>query len=287
MPDSHLNPPVVFIHLPRTGGTTFHRLLEKQYARGESLRLHSLAELDTFKRLPDAEKNRYRFIHGHIGSEFLAALGHGYQYVTFLREPLSRVASSYQFIRKTPTHTHHDTVTQRNLSLVEFITAQISVSNIDNGMTRSLCGEPNNARSVAFGHCTKEMLNAAQKNLQEHIAVVGLTEEYDASLVLMRRRFGWNSPLYSIQNTTKSASVEEKLTEKEIAAIQEHNALDLELYRFARTLFLKQVLRALPFFPFQVRHFRNKNLAHKQDPEAYKRLRQFEYKRIARWMDLK
>lgn len=279
------DPPIIFLHIPRTGGTTLRHCLEKQYARGEILRVNTARELECLQALPAAKKNHLRFLSGHIGFAFDTVLPRSFHYITLLRDPVSRVASAYQFIRATPTHTHYHIVTAHNLSLGDFIRGRISVINIDNGMTRLLSGAPNDAHDVEFGQCTTAMLEAAKKNLRERIAVLGLTEQFDASLVLMRRRFGWNSLLYTTVNATKGTRI--ALEPAEIALIEKHNALDRELYTFATKLFRRQLLLALPSILYQVHYFQYKNRVHKQEPDAFKRLRQFEYKRIARWLDLK
>lgn len=279
-------PAIVFIHVPRTGGTTLHRMLNTHY-RGSTVHIASLGQLHKFQALPEAERARCRFVHAHIGFDLERVFGPPYQYITFLREPVSRVVSTYHYIRKTPEHTHHQTVAGQNMSLLDYIGSGVSTSNIDNGMTRLLSGEPQNANAIPFGKCTRAMLAAAKRNLQERIAVVGLTEQFDASLVLMRRRFGWSSPLYSLKNTTANGNPLKPLSSAEEKAIRAHNELDLELYGYARIVFIKQMVRALPFFPLQVRHFRNKNIAYQNDSATYRRMLQFEYKRIARWMDLK
>lgn len=279
------NLPIVFLHIPRTGGTTLQQLAMKQYARDEILRVNTAQEMERLQGLPAVEKNCVRFLSGHFGFAFDAGLPQPFHYVTLLRDPVARVASAYQLIRSNPAHTHHAVVMARNLSLADFIRERISVINVDNGMTRLLSGAPNNASEVEFGECTTAMLEAAKKNLRERITVLGLTEQFDASLVLMRRRFGWNSPLYAILNATQGTRP--ALEPATIALIEKHNGFDRELYTFATKLFRRQWLQALPSILYQVRYFQYKNRAHKQDRAAFKRLQQFEHKRIARWLDLK
>ena len=63
--------------------------------------------------------------------------------------------------------------------------------------------------------------------------MVGLTERFDESFILLRHAMGWRLPMYMSVNAagdSESPSVDEDA----IAAIRERNRLDLELYDFGR-----------------------------------------------------
>ena len=72
--------------------------------------------------------------------------------------------------------------------------------------------------------------------------MVGLTERFDDSFILLRRALGWRLPMYMSVNaarTSEGAPVDEGA----IAAIRKRNRFDLELYHFARGLFEAAVAR--------------------------------------------
>ncbi|HVX31436.1 MAG TPA: hypothetical protein VHA53_13225, partial [Nitrolancea sp.] len=102
----------------------------------------------------------------------------------------------------------------------------------NNDQTRLLAG-----RYQAEGALpnANEMLAAARKNLQEHFAVVGLTEEFDRSLLLMRRTFGWGRPFYVRENVSQNPGRSEAISPETRRVIEEYNALDIDLYEEART----------------------------------------------------
>ena len=82
-------------------------------------------------------------------------------------------------------------------------------------------------------------LQRAKENLQNHF-VVGLTEEFDESLRLMSERFGWKVGSYTKKNVTRRKPRNDTLDSETLGLLREANALDIELYQFARALFETQ-----------------------------------------------
>jgi hypothetical protein len=111
----------------------------------------------------------------------------------------------------------------------------------------------------------EEMLNIAKGNLAGNFAVVGLTEEFDRSLILMKRTLGWGTPFYTRQNVGQRHLRKEEIPLETLRVLQENNRLDVELYRYAEELFREQ-LRA------QARSFENELQRFKRLNGAYGRL---------------
>ena len=80
-------------------------------------------------------------------------------------------------------------------------------------------------------------LERAKQNLRSHFDVVGLTEQFDTSLRLLRRRFGWKVRFYTRKNVTRRKDQIDDLDPETHSLLREANALDIELYQFARELF--------------------------------------------------
>ena len=105
-----------------------------------------------------------------------------------------------------------------------------------NLQTRMIAGEEwNDPKRPA----DRVALERAKENLQNHF-VVGLTEEFDASLRLMSQRFGWNVKSYTKKNVTRRKPRNDTLDTETLALLREANAFDIELYQFARELFETQ-----------------------------------------------
>ncbi len=149
-------------------------------------------------------------------------------------------------------------------------------------MTRSLCGLPNLANNVPFGECTVEMLKQAKQNLEQRITVFGLTEQFDAGLMLLQQTLHWRMPVYTIQNAGNPIKSAPTLDAETRAVIAKQNALDIELYEFARALFQERVRAAQPMLALRLRVFRHLNRKYQQNPNALQEIRRFEAKRWVR-----
>jgi len=87
---------------------------------------------------------------------------------------------------------------------------------------------------------TDEMLERAKENLREELVFFGLTERFDESLVLAKRRLGFRAILYRSEarvndNRPRGDTVPDELAQ----AAERCNLYDIELYRYATELFEK------------------------------------------------
>ena len=89
---------LVFLHLPKTGGTTLHHHFASHFAPNEVCperfsRLH---------RMDPAEMPRYRFFSGHYNMQQVGLIPGPLFTVTVLRDPVERVLSNYYFWKRHP-----------------------------------------------------------------------------------------------------------------------------------------------------------------------------------------
>jgi hypothetical protein len=74
--------------------------------------------------------------------------------------------------------------------------------------------------------------------MSRHFAVVGLTERFDESLILLKRTLGWQQwPFYVPANVTQKRPQRQHLDTKTTHLIRAANQLDLDLYHFAQAQF--------------------------------------------------
>src|SRR6187200_1194896 len=98
---------VIFMHIPKAAGQTVYGIVGRQYRRGEILILKgNVGEIAPQR----SEASAARIILGHIPFGLHKALDGPSTYVTFLREPVSRVRSLYRYIATNPKHPLHHRV---------------------------------------------------------------------------------------------------------------------------------------------------------------------------------
>ena len=252
---------VLFLHIPKAAGTTLGSILDREYP-AEATYVIAGRPQDTvtaFCELPVEQRHKIRMLRGHMGFGLHTYCASPTTYLTFLREPVARVISTYDYIRRTPVHTHYRRLMTGPMTLMDFVREGVSKVGVDNGQTRLLSGAPRAGDEIGFRECTRDLLEQAKTNLRASFAVVGLMEFFDASLLLAQAALGWQTPYYISKNATKEQSARTTITDADRAVIAEYNQLDLELYACAQELLKEQIQRQGPLFPLRVKAFAWRN----------------------------
>ncbi len=227
-------PKLIFLHVPKTGGTTLRKILEREYEPEEIFEFYNFGvetRIAHYGRLLEPARAAVRVLSGHLFYGVHEQVGEPPLYVTMLRDPVRRVMSLYRHRSTLPTQ-GFERVHAEEMGLEEFIHELRPVA-ADNGQVRMLSG----VRGLPFGECTPELLEQAKRNIREHFALVLLTERFDESVLLLRRMFGWKTPCYVRENVSTKRLRPEDRSASAIELIERHNRLDAELYRFAAALF--------------------------------------------------
>jgi hypothetical protein len=220
-----------FSHIPKTAGMTFRTIVEDHFHSEEICPATLNAQL---AKLPKEDVAKYRLFRGHLGFINLPDLVPGKQIVnvTVLREPIARVISHYEYIRRMPGDPHYQAV--KDMTLEEFsqkLTAGKVGKNIQTYHV---------AKTLRFdldGLTPDEILEIAKESLDQ-FAFVGLVERFQDSLFLLSYIFGWKPILNSRkENAAKKKKSEDELPASTLEVIKETTRLDHELYHYAREIF--------------------------------------------------
>ena len=249
-----------FIHIAKTGGHTLEAIYDEQFGpqalfysrwgreygegpRGRSLGvflksreaaipgrvyfpelLEDVAE--RFLALSLEARRNTRLIYGKNLEFGLGALvPEPLDFFTVLRDPVDRVLSQYFF-------TVDYALKPGHVSLYEHIAAHIQ----PNMQTLMMSGPHGlNSQPEAL-----EMLERAKTNL-EVCSVVGLTEHFGETVLLLARAFGWKEVRYVRRKVNKTRPRMAEVPRAVILRLASDNELDVALYAHGKALFQDQL----------------------------------------------
>ena len=239
---------VAFVHIPKTAGTTLNSILAREYSpdetyevmmRGMSLSVpkpvmlpRPVISFSKIRRLKSALRHRHglRLIRGHFDLSLGKLLPPDTQFFTLLRDPVERAISHYYHYRRQTADPIHPLAMRSTLT--EWVSS-CGLVEMDNGQTRRLAGEIN----LPWGEVTLQTLDRAKSNLAGNFAVVGLTERFEESLILLHRAFNWPLHGFTASNVGNDRPRRTELSAEALQAIENCNRFDLDLYQFASALF--------------------------------------------------
>jgi len=250
---------IAFLHLPKTGGITLVKHLQTQLFEGP---LISLPSSEALLDSPDAIRGAALVV-GHYFYPLLEMLDQPSCSMTFLRDPVQRTISSYQFVARTPAHPLYEKfVTARISSPIEFARDKFFAFHASNMQTRMLGVDYDfasliqgiNSKTISIDQakavigeaesrpCDSAGLQRATGRLQSMI-FFGLTEHYQASLELLCRTFNLEVPAEAFMENVAPAEDQARralVNPREVEALRASNQFDEELYRFAKGLFYER-----------------------------------------------
>ncbi|HMC97885.1 MAG TPA: hypothetical protein VKG92_09535 [Flavobacteriales bacterium] len=264
MSDTRRHGTTFFIHIPKTAGMTMNDVLSRQYEPGRSFiisphEIHVRRSLDAFRVLDPEAQNAFDLIRGHCALVVEGLVAPPKKFIAFLRDPFQQFKSSYYYIRRADWNLQHERV-KRMGSLREFLDFQEEVGQ-DNLQTRHLAGV---LEAMAVDQLNDPvriddpLFNKAVAWLGR-LDHVGLTERFDASLLMLKEGLGWKHHCYyqALNHTERRPDplLDPDLHER----FKEVYKWDLALYALARERFEKDMLAQGEAFQRRVSHFQQRN----------------------------
>jgi hypothetical protein len=225
---------LVYVHIPKTAGTSLRKLISRTHP-GRFRKAPN-----TFTH-PDVAEERLRAvlaedppplaIGGHIVFGLRDVLPPEARYLTVLRDPVERTLSHYGYLAapRDPVKRQHGllargTPYRPDLTLEEALADARYLP--DNLQTRMLV-----SRRSPFEDLPPDALDRAKEHLRA-LAYVGVTERLDELVASL----GWERHASKRRRVGEERPSRESLTKAQLRAVEEHNALDLELYALAAEL---------------------------------------------------
>ncbi|MTI64699.1 sulfotransferase family 2 domain-containing protein [Methylophaga sp.] len=227
---------VVFLHIPKTGGTTLHNLISESFPKPRICpeRFNNLISLDK------SELDSYGFFSGHYDWRNVEHIPGNKKVITILRNPRARILSLYHFWRS---HTWQH-INQHNLGgprqaktydLEKFLSLDdpAVVANIDNALTRNLIGRVFAGSKREFLYPEAEVVDRAIHNL-ETLHALGVLEYTRFSVEKILRSLDIEPPL-QIPRERDSSSFEgtpamEKVEKQSVSLASESILYELTKY---------------------------------------------------------
>ena len=232
---------VIFVHIPKTAGSTLNKILRDQYGRRHTFWMHPphcAAEVASFCARSEEELQKIRLVQGHWPYGLHSVLPGTTSYIAVMRAPVDRLISLYYYIRRNPVHYLYDRVADGGMSLDEFVSSNLTCE-LDNGQLRLLAGCE---REVSFGGITEEHLALAKRNIENNFASVGLTHRFNETLLLFYMALGWKRlPYYHNRNVTAKRPAVESLSPEVMAITRDRNQYEIELFDWVSKRFDEQI----------------------------------------------
>lgn len=253
---------VIFLHIPKCAGRTLAGILERAVPPERRWEVDPdaiAASRAALAGLSERERAGIDLLYGHLCYGWHELLPRRAVYITIVRDPVARVVSHYDYVRSRPGSPHYlrDAVVGQGMSLRDYVESGVC-DEVNNGQVRLLAGvedivqEPYGASVVPYGTNDPALLEQALGSIDEHFAVVGLRERFEATLLLLRTRLGIRAGAWRSRNVGRSRYPRTRPTAADVAAVERYNRLDMELYQTMRERFERD-LSLVPLAPARTR----------------------------------
>ncbi len=199
---------------------------------------------------------------GHYRYGFHKFSDRTHHYFTFLRNPIDQLISHYHYTVDHPEK--FESLPPDIDNIVDFAKCPYGY----NLQTRFVSGIDN------LKGQEDEVLAIAHNNLRHNFEMVGLTEEFDLSLLMMGEALDWDILYYDRKNRGKAVAQSQGISEQEREELQKILRYDIQLYQFGKELFEEQKARS-PHLVKKLPGFRRRNRLFQRFNPLYTRFKVF------------
>ena len=254
MQQSLLSPStMVFLAIPKTAGSTFTSIIEANYTPFECFSFHTPRKQSCQKlmSMKKRDKKNLRMIKGHWPMG-LHEIFPNVRYITFLRDPIRRYVSEYNYILNHPNFSACQVIKKERLTLRQAVENRVGVLT-DNMQTRwCTLGGLDIDR-----HLTADDGRNAWRELESRNSLVGFVELFDESVLMCASELKWKTPLYYQRNVSKRSFA--TLTQDDEEWLKEHSQADYALMECAKKDFATRWSRWTEANPKGLETFRRLN----------------------------
>jgi hypothetical protein len=255
------NATLIFLHVPRTAGTTLQNIMMVRQYRQDEAHIEELflpAQIERFAALPEDYRARLKLLKGHMAFGVHRHLPRPARYFTMIRDPIDRVVSFYYYIRRRTADPLHQEIVEKGLDLAAFVESGIARDHTDNSFVRLISGEP----FVEMGSVDRTLLDQAKTNIRDHFVLTGSVEHFDETILMLKKAMGWvGSVYYWRRNVTAQRPAIESLDPRTRRVLEEHTQFDRALVDHCRSLFEAQRSAMPGSFQRELHRFKRRNAA--------------------------
>lgn len=220
---------IILTHIPRTGGTTLFAALCAAHTKARAVEFNSLSQVAT---ISDKELNSYEIISTYVGSNIFQRLQGEWTKIVILRDPISRIKSSYWNLRNSSEGRLFAASPAKSLSFREYLASRDNavIYQTTNVQTWTVLGD----RSIAFreGHVDlpeREICELTFRRLGRY-EFVGFTEHLELLWQRLCECFGWGAIKLPYLRKSETPVIFDEASAEDLAF---HTSLDFELIKHA------------------------------------------------------